>query len=307
MMTLGANVGSEPDSSWRDPGPDGTPSPSQAMAFLARRFGDGVRDVSPIGHGEWSRAFTFRHDEADCVVRFSALAEDFAKDRLAARYASLTLPIPAVIEMGEAFGGFYAISKRATGDYLDDLDAARLRALLPALFAALDTARQVDLSHTTGFGLWGADGNAPHSTWRDALLDVAHDRPVDRAHGWRERLAASATGSEPFAEAFAHLETLVADCPEARHLVHSDLLNLNVFVQDDRISAVIDWGCSLFGDFLYDLAWFLFWAPWYPAWQSIDFQAEAARHFAAIGLAVPQFNERLRCYQIPHRPGGTGI
>jgi hygromycin-B 4-O-kinase len=61
---------------------------------------------------------------------------------------------------------------------------------------------------------------------------------------------------------------------------------------------VIDWGCSMYGDFLYDLAWFIFWAPWYPRWRNIDFQREAARHYESIGLAVPHFEERLRCYQL---------
>ena len=50
---------------------------------------------------------------------------------------------------------------------------------------------------------------------------------------------------------------------QERHLIHSDLLNYNVLVADGRISAVIDWGCAMYGDFLYDLAWFEFWAPWY--------------------------------------------
>ena len=37
--------------------------------------------------------------------------------------------------------------------------------------------------------------------------------------------------------------------PQERHLIHSDLLNFNVLVADDLISAVIDWGSSLYGDF----------------------------------------------------------
>ena len=52
------------------------------------------------------------------------------------------------------------------------------------------------------------------------------------------------------------------------------------------------------GDFLYDLAWFCFWQPWYPAWQRIDFAEEARGHYASIGLDVPDFDERLRCCQI---------
>jgi hypothetical protein len=54
----------------------------------------------------------------------------------------------------------------------------------------------------SGFDGWGADGNAPFPSWRVALLDVARDRPGDRIHGWRERLASSAVGSGPFDAAY---------------------------------------------------------------------------------------------------------
>jgi hygromycin-B 4-O-kinase len=76
------------------------------------------------------------------------------------------------------------------------------------------------------------------------------------------------------------------------------MLYYNVLVADDRISAIIDWGNAMYGDFLFDLAWFIFWQPWYPAWQAIDFVEEARRHYASIGLEVPDFEARLRCYQI---------
>lgn len=273
-------------------------SPAEAESFLVTRFGGEIHDLSGIGHGEWSRAFSFRRKEAAYIIRFSALEEDFRKDLLAARYATRDLPIPPIIEIGEAFGGFYAISERATGSYLDDLDESRMRAILPALFAALDAMRQADLSSSLGYGLWGVEGNAPHATWRDALLDIANDRPGDRIHGWREQLTSSPTGAEPFDRAYEEMRSLTSYCPEERHLIHSDLLNFNALVAGKSISAVIDWGCAMYGDFLYDLAWFCFWAPWYPAWRGIDFAGEAARHYAAIGLDVPHFAERLRCNQI---------
>jgi hygromycin-B 4-O-kinase len=273
-------------------------SANEAETFLVGRFGAGLTDVEPIGGGAWSKAFAFRRDGAPYIARFGAYPEDFAKDRLAGRYASPDLPIPAVIEIGEAFGGFYAISERAFGDFIDHLDGERMRATLPSLFAALDAARGADLSATTGYGGWGATGDAPFPSWRAALLDVATDRPGGRGSGWRERLEASATGAGRFDEAFDRLHTLVGFCSEERHLIHSDLLHFNVLVAGDRVSAVFDWGCSLYGDFLYDLAWFAFWSPWYPAWRAIDFRAEAARHFAAIGLEVPHFDERHRCCQI---------
>jgi hypothetical protein len=42
----------------------------------------------------------------------------------------------------------------------------------------------------------------------------------------------------------------------------------------------------------------MFWQPWYPAWHRIDFRQEAAQHYAAIGLDVPNFEARLRCYEV---------
>jgi hygromycin-B 4-O-kinase len=267
-------------------------------AFLATRSGGDVSAVAQLAAGVWSKAFAFRRAGRDYVIRFGAYGEDFSKDRLAARYASPALPIPRVLELGEAFGGHYAISERVFGDYIDDVDEKQMRALLPSLFAALDAARLADLSGTTGYGGWNAEGAAPYPSWRAVLLDVASDRPTDRTHGWRDRLAASPVGVGPFEEAYKRLQALAVRVPEERHLIHSDLLHYNVLVEADRITGVLDWGCGLCGDFVYDLAWLCFWQPWYPAWRRIDFRAEALRHYASIGLDVPRFEERLRCCQI---------
>jgi hygromycin-B 4-O-kinase len=297
MMEHGMGEAQEPAA---EPLPPNTSrvSADEAAAFLVGRFGAGVTDVEPIGGGAWSKAFAFRRDGAPFVARFGGFPEDFGRDRLAGGYASADLPIPTVTEIGEAFGGSYAISERMFGGYIDHLDGARMRATLPSLFAALDAARGVDLSATTGYGPWDAEGIGAFPSWPAFLFDVATDRPEDKGHGWRRRLETSATGAERFDEALHHLSALAAFCPEERHLIHRDLLHFNVLVAGDRISAVLDWGCALYGDFLYDLASVAFWSPWFPAWQGIDVRAEAARHFAAIGLEVPPFAERFRCCQV---------
>jgi hygromycin-B 4-O-kinase len=96
-----------------------------------------------------------------------------------------------------------------------------------------------------------------------------------------------------FDRAFAAMESLIDTCPNERHLLHSDLLYYNVLVSNDQVSSVLDWGSSLYGDFLWDLAWFTFWQPWYTAWASVDIRGAAERHFG-----VTNFGQRMRCYEL---------
>ena len=268
-----------------------------ALAYLRQRFGPDTR-ITVMRPGDWSVVYSVRMADRDLVVRFNAYDEDFEKDSYAARYRSAALPIPPIIEWGTAAGGFYAIAERMIGEHIDTLDDAQMRRVLPSLFATLDAMCAVDLSGAVGFGGWRADGSTAHPTWHDEVLAIATGPVTRGAPGWREVLGASASGVGPFEEGYALLRELADHCPEDRHLIHDDLINRNVLVEGDRISAVLDWGSSLYGDFLYDLAKLVFYRPWFPAWREIDFAAEARAHYDAIGLAVPHFTERLTCYAL---------
>jgi len=255
--------------------------------------------ILPIAHGEWSRAFSFAVDSgAEYVVRFSALDEDFRKDQLAARYVTPALPIPRILELGQAFDGFYAISERARGTFIDALDDQQLQCALPSLWAAIDGMRQADVSASAGFGLWDASGRAPHASWKDALLSIGTDTAGSRIAGWRQRLEQSPTGAKPFDTALDRLVKLTADVGSARHLIHADLLNYNVLIEGQHIAAVLDWGAAMYGDWVFDVAWFVFWQPWYPTWSGIDFEAEAVRYFTGMRVDLSDFRARMRCCEI---------
>jgi hygromycin-B 4-O-kinase len=262
--------------------------------FLTDRLGSSIRGLTKLAGGEWSSAFAFDHDGRRLVARFSATDEDFRKDERIGRRHPAALPVPRILEIGPASGGFYALSDWVDGVDLETVDESNLRSILSSLLGVLDAIRSFDLGDSRGFGSWDASGNAPHTKWRDALLAIATDRPTQRTHGWLERLRASPTGEGPFRAAYRSLGKLADGLPDTRSLVHSDLLNRNVLVSADRIQAVLDWGSSLYGDFLYDVAWLVFWQPWYPAWSGVDFVDEAVRHYARIRLPVADVETRLR-------------
>lgn len=271
--------------------------------FLREKFGSDAR-IAVMRPGEWSTVYSVQTPKADLVVRFNVYDEDFEKDAYAIRWSSPALPIPQIIEWGPALGRFYAVSERVRGEHIDELDERRMRRVLPALFGALDAMRAVDLTNARGFGGWRADGRTRHSSWRESLLGIATDPPTRGAPGWRELLAGRPHAAAAYEAGYERIRELIDDCPEDRHLIHDDLLNYNVLVVEDRISAVIDWGSSKYGDFLYELAKFAFYRPWYPAWQSIDFVAEVREHYGSIGLEVPRFNERVTCYALHEGIGG---
>jgi hygromycin-B 4-O-kinase len=156
-----------------------------AKAFLHEHLGADVQHIQELGRGEWSVAFAYRFAGHDSVARFGLFDEDFMKDRIVATYSSEKVPIPRIGEIGRYKNGFFALSERAYGNFLDHLDEHAMRAVLPNVLATLDAIKEIELSTTRGFGLWDARGIAPHASWQEALLDVVNDRPEKRISGWR--------------------------------------------------------------------------------------------------------------------------
>ena len=264
---------------------------AEALAFIRSRYGDEVTDLVPVDRqGLWSSAFRFRDGDREFVVRFSNVRENFERDAFAARQASAALPIPPVLDIGEAPAGYFALSTYVPGHLLDEVDGPEMRSTLPSLLAVLDAVRAVDLSTTTGFGYWDANGHGADETWEYVLLGGVHR--------WRATIAASPVGLMSFEAGVARIKELLPFSPPLRHLVHSDLLHHNVLVNGGRVTALLDWGSGFIGDFMYDIAWLTFWQPWYPKWDGIDFAATARAHYAATGLVVKDFAERLRCYEL---------
>ncbi len=271
---------------------------SGAEAFLHEHFGADVQHIQELGRGEWSVAFAYRLAGHEYVARFGLFDEDFMKDRIIAKYGSKRLPIPRIGEIGQYQNGFFALSERAYGNFLDKLDEKAMRAVLPNLLATCDVIKEIELRNTRGFGLWDARGIAPHESWQEALLDVVNDRPEKRIDGWRKSLEEVPGNLALFEQAAALFATKISLCPNERHLIHNDLLNRNVLVDTHRVTALLDWGCSWYGDYLYDIAHLLYWWPWFTQWRNIDLLREIEQHYKKKKLDVQDFHERLWCYQM---------
>jgi hygromycin-B 4-O-kinase len=60
---------------------------------------------------------------------------------------------------------------------------------------------------------------------------------------------------------------------------------------------VFDWGCSVYGDHLYDLARFEFWSPWHPQLDMEALRTAIEQRWAERGYRPENKESRLKaCY-----------
>ncbi len=240
------------------------PQVEQVAAWLQAKFGGAVEDLAPLSGGFWSSAFTFRVGLDEFVLRLSELSEGFTIDAAAMRFIGPNLPIPEVLETGEALGLPYAISRRHVGRFVETTEADEGRAVGEALASLLAALRAVPGNDDEG--VFWYDSADSGMTWHGWLRAGLIDNPKSRVSGWRGLLAADPRVDRLFAACEQRIEQLLPACPERRDLVHGDLLHQNVLVSEDAstVTAIFSWKCSVRGDFLFDVAWCTFWGDWHP-------------------------------------------
>lgn len=238
-------------------------SKRQAQDFLAGKYGS-VQGLESLAGGFWASAYSFSLDGRELVIRFGPNGSWFEADRAAMAFDSPDLPVPDVIEIGDAFDGAFAVSVRHYGINLEDVRPEQSDTAGPMLAALLGALFRVAKNPDLPVG-WHPGSPPVKLTWRGWLRACLTD-DAEEDGGWRAILAGLGEADLILQAAEARIRDLVEVCPERRDLVHGDLLNANVLVADDAShpTALFSWKCSVRGDFLFDAAWCTFWSPWHP-------------------------------------------
>jgi len=234
------------------------------------RSDEPVKTLAPLKGGEWSAAYEFSLEDCRFVIRLSHTPDNFYRDNISAQWSSADLPIPQIIKIDCYQDQHYAISPFHCGKPFEDLSATELEQTIPHFLAIMTALQSINLSYCKGFGTLTPTGEGAFHSWAEALLDVNSDRPDNLNHGWKKALAKKQDARQKFYQFYEQLEKLVPFCPEKRHLIHADLLYQNLLVDNHKVSAVIDWGCAMIGDPVYDIAMFDFFEPWFPVFTQVN-------------------------------------
>jgi len=263
------------------------------------RSDEPVKTLVPLKGGEWSAAYKFCADNRYYVIRLSHTPENFYRDSFAARISLPELPVPQIIKIDRYQEQFYAISPFFDGEPFEKLSTSELAQTIPCFLRMMTALQSINLDLTEGYGTITPEGQGAFRSWRDALLDVYNDRHENLTHGWKKILASDPAAECKYNRFFEQLTELVPFCPELKHLIHSDLLYQNLLVSDNRISAVLDWGCAMIGDPAYDIAIFSFFEPWFPAFTETNLVNMMCESYIAQSPEnALNFEQRVTAYQI---------
>jgi len=260
---------------------------SDALGFLKKQASSEISRFEHIAGGEWSQAFGFSNQGADYIIRFNKDDDAFKKDKFAHdNYSSLDVPIPKILEIGSYSDElFYCISKRAEGVPLD---------LLSWDLQLKMIAKEMDVMHaihktpikSNGYGWWLDNGNGFFKSWKEYILEKKEKLYAE----WDSSFRDSFLKKEVIENAYKEINNLLSYIPEDRYLVHSDLGWSNEISDGEKITGVLDWGNSCYGDFLYDVSYKHFWSS------DSNFLDRYLKSVDTNFFSLEHSDERIRCY-----------
>lgn len=261
--------------------------PEAAAAFVTEHLHIPEPEIVPLSDGETSQAFFFETEEGPRVLRVSKLSTNgFLKDQLAHRFDSPAVPVPEVFEVGTLDNGLsFAVSERVSGKTLDKLDAEEIQALMPSIIATLDAIHAIP-PMGEGFGSWDLQGQGRSKSWHEDLLEHHFELEDDDVR------AADFYDNDLHTRLRDEIGPMLDRMPEERKMTHADFGFNNTLADGTKISGVIDWEHSEYGDFMRDIAWLDFWG------EKHGFAEAFREHYEAQGTLPVDFDERLLCYKL---------
>lgn len=255
--------------------------------FLKKNFNNSSKIIKEFSENEVSRAFLLSTQDREYVIRVDSVMDTFAKDKYAyEHFATEELIIPKTVQLGKIEEGlFYSITEKLDGITLNELNDLEFKNVLPNLASVLRKIHNTDISKTTGYGNWGIDGKGDHKSWKDYIISLRKSKYWN----WDEMFSKDKYEKELFDKAYNKMIGLSKFISEDRFLLHGDYGFSNVLIENGKVTGVLDWGVSKYGDFIYDIAWLDFWAV------KTNYGAFLKDYYVDKNLS--SYDERLLCYK----------
>ena len=141
--------------------------------FLHKKYKKNIK-LEPVAVGMDSQVYAYEFQKQKYIIRINEKLEGFKKDEYAYNnFRSDIIKIPRIIEYGNFNNDYYCISERINGITFQDASSSLINNLLAKVVNVLNSINSVDISKTTGYGVFDSTtGNANYNTWKEFLLDI---------------------------------------------------------------------------------------------------------------------------------------
>lgn len=246
-----------------------------------------ARNCKELSGGLVSQTYSFEADGNFYVFQAGSHLAAYEKEKWVYSNFENNLPVRKVLEVKVTENNLaYSISNFIEGTKLFDLNSQQLLDIVPSVMEILEVLESIEISDAEGYGRYDSTGHAAYPTWIDFIEAIYNEK----IYNWSS-LEQKGFDSEVVKTAISELQAHIGSISlNKKYLVHGDLGSYNLLAKDDRITGIIDWSLSLYGDHLYDKANILFWNE--------EKLQQLIQQIINKYVTSPESKEKIYCYML---------
>ena len=234
-------------------------SQKDVVIFLEKYHGGIIKLCIHIQEGKHSDAFSYVHGTEEYIVRFNVNDEGFLKDAYAYKHFSHPkIFIPKIIEIGTYNENlFFCISEKVRGETAKEQYIKGDFSSLLAQFQTIEAIGATPINtYEQSFGVWNKVGKAQYN------FDTYFKEICTGSMGdWSVFKDLSYFDIHFVNYLLSQIKKYVIYSAGERVLVHGDFGGSNLIMNGEKVSGIIDWGHSFYGDHFWDVGRIVLFCP----------------------------------------------
>lgn len=257
-------------------------SGAEVQKFLEKRHNSQIEKIVHIQEGKHSDVFAYIHSGQEYIARVNVTDEGFLKDTYAyENFSNSKILIPKILEAGKFNENlFFCISEKVSGETAKEQYNKQDFSSLPIQFETVEAIKAIPIHpNDSGFGKWKAGGQTEYD-FDKYFTEICTGGLSD----WNVFKDVSYFDKDFVQYLLAQIQRYSSHSMGVRELVHGDFGGSNLLVNNGKVSGIIDWAHSFYGDHFWDVGRIVLFCP------NKKVTTEAALNFYKD---LPNFKERI--------------
>jgi aminoglycoside phosphotransferase (APT) family kinase protein len=234
-------------------------STAEVEKFLDEHHNSPTEKLVHIQEGKHSDAFSYTNDHKEYVARFNTTDEGFLKDEYAHKnFSTPQIVIPRIFAIGQFNENlFFSLSEKVAGETVKEQYGKQDFSSLRIQFETVEAIKNVPISlDVTGFGKWKV-GEQINAGFDKYFTEICGGGLSD----WSIFYGVSYFDNGLVEYLLRQIQKYADHSSGVRELVHGDFGGGNLLLDKGRVSGVIDWAHSFYGDHFWDIGRIVLFCP----------------------------------------------